>query len=280
MVNLVGQEIAPDMDKKVFFNFFVPVIPEGLTQYSLNLGTIGTVYRQEDMPFTKSGIVPDLVMNAHAIPSRMTVGHVIECIQSKLAALKGEMGSSIAFDQGAKSVDEMCSELEALGYNRFGTEVMYNPYNGMKMDAAIFIGPTMYQRLKHMVQDKIHSRVTGKNEILTRQPVEGRGRDGGLRFGEMERDAVLSHGCANFLKDRLLHNSDYFEVPVCGDCGFIAIKQVIKSEETKAHTFFCQRCSSVSLTVANNVHIMSMPYTLKLLIHELQSMNIPMRLEI
>lgn len=161
-------------------------------------GTIGITYRQEDMPFTAEGITPDIIINPHAIPSRMTIGHMIECLLGKVSSLTGEEGDATPFTD--VTVEAISNLLHQCGYQQRGFEVMYNGHTGRKLAAQIFVGPTYYQRLKHMVDDKIHARARGPVQILTRQPVEGRSRDGGLRFGEMERDCMISHGAAQFLK--------------------------------------------------------------------------------
>lgn len=149
-------------------------------------GTVGITYRTEDMPFTAQGIVPDLIINPHAIPSRMTIGHLVECLLSKVGAILGDEGDATPFTD--VTVEGISQALFKCGYQQRGFEVMYNGMTGRKLQANIFLGPTYYQRLKHMVDDKIHARARGPVQILTRQPVEGRSRDGGLRFGEMERD--------------------------------------------------------------------------------------------
>jgi len=161
-------------------------------------GTCGITYRQEDMPFNPEGITPDLIINPHAIPSRMTIGHLIECLLSKLSALTGTEGDATAFS--TVTVDEISQKLWEQGYHRRGLELLYNGHTGRKLNAQVFFGPTYYQRLKHMVDDKIHSRARGPYQVLVRQPMEGRSRDGGLRFGEMERDCIIAHGAALFLK--------------------------------------------------------------------------------
>jgi len=149
-------------------------------------GTVGITYRGEDMPFTAQGIIPDLVINPHAIPSRMTIGHLVECLLSKVGSILGDEGDATPFTD--VTVEGISQALYKCGYQQRGFEVMYNGMTGRKLQANIFLGPTYYQRLKHMVDDKIHARARGPVQILTRQPVEGRSRDGGLRFGEMERD--------------------------------------------------------------------------------------------
>ena len=176
----------------------VPQIGDKFASRHGQKGTVGITYRQEDMPFTVDGITPDLIINPHAIPSRMTIGHLIECLLSKLGTLAGNEGDATPFSD--VTVETISEKLKEEGYHSRGLEVMYNGHTGRKLQAQVYLGPTYYQRLKHMVDDKIHSRNRGPVQILTRQPVEGRARDGGLRFGEMERDCMLSHGVAAFLK--------------------------------------------------------------------------------
>ena len=182
-------------------------------------GTVGITFRQEDMPFTREGIIPDIVINPHAIPSRMTVAHLIECLLSKVGALRGCEGDATPFTD--VTVTNVSDLLRASGYHSRGFEIMYNGHTGKKLRTQIFLGPTYYQRLRHMVDDKIHARARGPVQILTRQPVEGRARDGGLRFGEMERDCMISHGAAAFLKERLFEVSDAYRVHVCEICGLM-----------------------------------------------------------
>ena len=158
-------------------------------------GTIGMTYTQEDMPFTVEGMTPDIIVNPHAIPSRMTIGHLVEALLSKVAAIHGKEGDATPFTD--VTVDDVAKTLEKMGYQRTGYERMYNGHTGRKLNAMVFMNPTYYQRLKHMVDDKIHARARGPTQILTRQPMEGRARDGGLRFGEMERDwCVCARRCA------------------------------------------------------------------------------------
>jgi DNA-directed RNA polymerase II subunit RPB2 len=197
----------------------VPQIGDKFASRHGQKGTIGITYRQEDMPFTREGVVPDLIINPHAIPSRMTIAHLIECQLSKVATLRGDEGDATPFTK--VTVTNISNILRSMGYQSRGFEVMYNGHTGRKLVAQVFLGPTYYQRLKHMVDDKIHSRARGPTQILTRQPVEGRARDGGLRFGEMERDCMIAHGASSFLKERLFDVSDPFRVHVCDICGLM-----------------------------------------------------------
>lgn len=197
----------------------IPQIGDKFASRHGQKGTIGITYRQEDMPFTSEGVVPDLIINPHAIPSRMTIAHLIECQLSKVSSLRGFEGDATPFTE--VTVDSVSRLLRENGYHSRGFEVMYNGHTGRKLVAQVFLGPTYYQRLRHMVDDKIHARARGPVQILTRQPVEGRARDGGLRFGEMERDCMISHGASAFLKERLFEVSDAFRVHICDICGLM-----------------------------------------------------------
>jgi DNA-directed RNA polymerase II subunit RPB2 len=197
----------------------VPQIGDKFASRHGQKGTIGVTYRQEDMPFSREGLVPDLIINPHAIPSRMTIAHLIECLLSKVSSLRGFEGDATPFTD--VTVDSVSSLLREHGYQSRGFEEMYNGHTGRKMVAQVFFGPTYYQRLRHMVDDKIHARARGPVQILTRQPVEGRARDGGLRFGEMERDCMISHGASAFLRERLFEVSDAFRVHICDICGLM-----------------------------------------------------------
>eukprot|EP01080_Neovahlkampfia_damariscottae_P001104 gene1104-10618_t len=189
----------------------IPQIGDKFSSRHGQKGTCGMTYRQEDLPYTQEGIVPDIIVNPHAIPSRMTIGQLIECLLGKVSSLAGTEGDATPFTDA--HVKDFSSKLHELGYQLRGNEVMYNGHTGKKLEAQIFIGPTYYQRLKHMVEDKIHSRSRGPLQILTRQPVEGRARDGGLRFGEMERDCIsegtlisLGDGTARPIEDIKIGN--------------------------------------------------------------------------
>jgi len=243
----------------------IPQIGDKFASRHGQKGTVGMAFNQEDMPFTREGITPDIIINPHAIPSRMTIGHLIECLLSKVSSLQGTEGDATPFQQ--QKVEDMCKTLHSLGYERHGNEVMYNGFTGQRMECQIFLGPTYYQRLKHMVEDKIHARGRGPMQNLVRQPTEGRAKDGGLRFGEMERDCIISHGAARFLKERLFEVSDKYEAHICQRCGTFCVAVLSESR------YECSICE-------NQDHIckVQMPYACKLLIQELMAMHLSPRL--
>jgi DNA-directed RNA polymerase II subunit RPB2 len=243
----------------------IPQIGDKFSARHGQKGTIGMTYRQEDMPFTSQGITPDIIINPHAIPSRMTVGQLLECLSGKVGSLKGELRDSTAFTN-KMDVNDLVKEMHDLGYQKHGNERLFNGHTGKMMHSSIFIGPTYYQRLKHMVEDKIHSRSKGPVQNLTRQPVEGRSRDGGLRFGEMERDCIISHGSANFLKERLFYQSDPYRIHTCDDCGLMAVGDI----ENKR--FYCKGCGN------HRVSQVQIPYACKLLFQELMGIGVTPRI--
>lgn len=231
-------------------------------------GSTGMVYQHKDMPFTKDGIVPDVIMNPHAIPSRMTIGQLMEGLMSKAATYHGTYGNATPFTDC--SVEGIAKVLEESGYERFGNEIMYDGRTGQQMQTEIFITPIYYQRLKHMVDDKIHGRGSnGPIILLTRQPAEGRARNGGLRYGEMERDATVAHGTSLFLKERMLDVSDNFRLFVCKHCGIPAIANPEKN------IYKCNKCKSNADIVQTR-----MPYAMKLLMQELMTMNVAPRISV
>jgi DNA-directed RNA polymerase beta subunit len=245
-----------------------PTVGDKVSSRHGQKGTIGMVYRQQDMPFSKEGIVPDIIINPHAIPSRMTIGQMMECIMGKACCQLGTMGDATPFN-GA-TVEDLAEVLESYGMERYGNEVLYDGRTGVQITTEIFMGPTFYQRLKHMVEDKMHTRGgNGPVVMLTRQPAEGRARNGGLRFGEMERDAIVAHGASAFLKERMLDVSDNYRVFVCRKCGMLCIANPEKN------IYKCTHCkNSADITQAR------IPYSMKLLLQELMTMAIAPRIVI
>lgn len=246
-----------------------PVIGDKFSSRSGQKGTIGNIIPEEDMPFTQSGLRPDLILNPHAIPSRMTIAQLKETLLGKVLLHLGLFGDGTSF--GDLDIEVIRNELLKLGYESNGNEIMYDGLSGEQLECSIFIGPVFYQRLKHMVIDKQHSRSIGPMVNLTRQPAEGRSRDGGLRFGEMERDCMISHGASAFTKGRLYDASDKFSVYVCKNteksCGMIA------SYNEKLNIHVCRSCGN-----RTSFSYVEIPYACKLLIHELLCMNIAPRL--
>jgi DNA-directed RNA polymerase II subunit RPB2 len=217
------------------------------------------------MPFTAAGLRPDLIMNPHAVPSRMTIAQLMECMFGKVCAIKGTLGDGTPYSH--LSFEEISKQLKELGLHPCGNEILYNGQTGEIISAEIFMGPTFYQRLKHMVIDKKHSRSRGPIVSLTRQPCEGRSRDGGLRVGEMERDAMLSHGASFFTKERLMDVSDPFTTGFCRTCGTLAIMN------RKENIYTCGSCANKTVFEEKTI-----PYAVKLWAQELEAMHIVPRL--
>lgn len=233
---------------------------------SAQKGTIGMMYKQSEMPFSKNGITPDIIMNPHAVPSRMTIGQLMECIMGKAACHLGTYGDSTPFTDC--SVDAIADILQRSGYEKYGNEILYNGRTGQQIQTEIFIGPTYYQRLKHMVCDKMHGRgSSGPLVSLTRQPAEGRARNGGLRFGEMERDAIVAHGASTFLKERMIDVADNYRCHICSKCGIICIAN------PERNIFKCNNCKNSA-----DIRQIRIPYAMKLLIQELGSMSVAARI--
>jgi len=228
-------------------------------------GIIGMTYRREDMPFTEDGLTPDLIMNPHAVPSRMTIGHLVEALLGKACVNIGKYGDGTPFTD--MSVEQIGDILEENGFERYGNELMYDPRSGKQFPFAIYYCPTYYQRLKHMVDDKMHSRARGPVSNMVRQPTEGRNRDGGFRTGEMERDALISHGAAAFLKETFLERSDHFKIYTCTKCRKTA--QVNRER----NIYHCKSCKSYC--GFSEIHL---PYAMKLFKQEVGGMSINMNM--
>ncbi|ETW48342.1 hypothetical protein PFMALIP_03610 [Plasmodium falciparum MaliPS096_E11] len=218
-------------------------------------GVVGLLVNQEDMPFTESGICPDLIMNPHGFPSRMTVGKLLELVASKAAVMDGEYKYGSIFS--GTPFEEIAEILFRYGFNCSSKELLYSGLTGEPLETYIFMGPIYYQKLKHMVQDKIHARARGPRQLLTRQPTEGRSKEGGLRLGEMERDCLIAYGVSNLLLERLMLSSDVCNVYICEDCGMMGYD---------LYCTFCKKCDK-------NI-VIQMPYACKLLFQELQTMNV------
>jgi len=221
-------------------------------------GVVGAIIPETDIPFSSNGIRPDVLFNPHGLPSRMTVGYLLELLAGKVGCLKGEIIDGTSFSGASKK--ELEEQLKSMGFRYDGKETMYNGVTGQRMDAKIFIGNLYYLKLKYMVGNKIHGRASGKVALLTRQPVEGRSRGGALRLGEMEQQALVAHGASLLLKER--YDSDKVVLPVCTKCGAIAI------DDTARGKISCPVCSSEDI---ENIEV---SYAFKLLLEELQGLHI------
>ncbi len=265
----------------------IPELGDKFASTHAQKGTVGCVMSCEDLPWTEQGINPDIILNPHAIPSRMTLGMLKEQIMSKYGLLTGNYIDATAFRRyycnkpadleelghdGEYKKLNVYKALSSLGFTYSGKESMYNGMTGEMLDSVIFIAPTNYQLLKHQVCDKIHARARGSRQQLTRQPLEGRSRDGGHRFGEMERDCMISYASAAWLIERLMKVSDVYEYYICGKCGLPAIADEMNS------VFKCYVCNNTTVsTEDNNIYKITQPYITKLLFQELNAMNIRVR---
>ena len=251
-------------------------------------GTGGLVVPEADMPFTKDGLRPDLIINPHAIPSRMTIGQLIECVMGKACAFLGGFGDCTPFINQGSKIGVFGEVLTNMGYHSSGNELLYDGMSGQQIESEIFIGPTYYMRLKHMVKDKINYRARGPMTALTRQPVSGRANDGGLRIGEMERDSVISHGMVDFLSESMMERADKYKIAICNTTGLFAIynpaKNLFLSPMADGPIKFLGSLDGKDLNIDNVTHfgrsfsLINVPYSLKLLIQELQTINVQMRI--
>jgi DNA-directed RNA polymerase beta subunit len=283
-------------------------------------GVCSLILRHEDMPFTQDGIVPDVIMNPHCKPSRMTIGNIIEILQGLLCAAKGKIGDGTMFAHLEQQYEDIVQDYNLLsqsqsksksqsenndsktqkktdpkfsmlaerigdmlhdcGFSRYGNHRMYNGMTGEILEATIFMGPVFTMRLKHMTIDKKHARCTGPKQITTRQPVEGRSREGGLRFGEMERDTLVSHGAAAVLQDRLLDASDKYKTVVCTKCGSFAVpahrkKKISARLLGKDLVPYCLRCKK-----HEHIKNVVIPYAWLVLMRDLECFHISMALQV
>lgn len=270
-------------------------------------GTIGLILSESDMPFTKDGMRPDLIINPHAIPSRMTIGQLVECVLGKISVLTGTSADCTAYNvRGSQKIQEYQRHLNHLslkernssltgnlikrGFHSSGNEILYNGMTGKQVEAEIFIGPMYYMRLKHMVKDKINYRSQGPNSNLTRQPVGGRANDGGLRIGEMERDGLIGHGVANFLQESMMGRADRHFLAICNMSGMIAIynseRDMLMSPVVDGPIRFnlplqedSDKIQSKHITKwGRRFSLVEIPYAMKLLIQEMLTAQVSMRI--
>lgn len=267
----------------------LPAIGDKMASRAGQKGTLGLIIPEDDMPFTEDGIRPDLIINPHAIPSRMTIGQIIESLFGKVCTSYGAFGDCTAFQVKGPNYSTYAPLLVKAGFNSTGNQILYNGMTGEQLQSDIYIGPTYYMRLKHMVKDKINYRARGPNTVLTRQPVQGRANDGGLRIGEMERDGVLAHGMSYFLNESFMvrgESKDYY-IAICNKSGAIAIynesKNLFLSPAVDGPIKFnlnpdgTQSIMNIS-RFGRSFSILKVPYAFKLLIQELQVMNVQMRI--
>ena len=270
----------------------IPTIGDKFCSRCGQKGTVGLVIPEKDMPFTEDGVRPDIIINPHALPSRMTIGQLVETLMGKACVNVGGYGDCTAFINKGSKHELFGKILTQNGYNSSGNQVLYNGMNGEQLDAQIFIGPTYYMRLKHMVKDKINYRARGPKTLLTKQTVGGRANDGGLRIGEMERDGVIAHGAAGFLQESMLTRGDEYYLAVCNNTGTIAIYNTsqnlflspmadgpIKFNESIGGIDYCKKLNIENVSkYGRQFSILRIPYALKLFIQELQVMNIQLRI--
>jgi DNA-directed RNA polymerase subunit B len=243
----------------------IPEIGDKFASRHGQKGVLGMLAKAEDLPYTAEGMSPDVLINPHAFPSRMTVGMMMESVCGKAAAFRGKRFDGSAFV--GEKMDEVKEVMDAHNFKYSGKETMYDGRTGKSFPVEVFIGVVYYQKLHHMVADKIHARARGQVQMLTKQPTEGRARGGGLRFGEMERDCLIAYGASMILKDRLLDESDKSDIFVCERCGLVAYHDV------KQRKYVCRVCGDKA-----KVSSVSVAYAFKLLLQEMQSLNVAPRL--
>jgi len=264
----------------------IPAVGDKFCSRCGQKGTIGRIIPERDMPFTANGIRPDIIVNPHAFPSRMTIGQLVEVIVAKAGVNYGAFGDCTAFLNLGPKEEVFGRLLTDVGYNKTGNEILYNGLTGEQLEADIFIGPTYYMRLKHMVKDKINYRAQGPRTMLTRQTVQGRANDGGLRVGEMERDGVIAHGASKFLEESMMTRGDEYFMAVCNNTGTIAVynesKNIFLSPMADGPIKFNgevdEKLSVVNISkYGRDFSVVRVPYSFKLLMQELLTMNIQMR---
>ena len=248
-----------------------PVMGDKVSSRHGQKGTVGNIVPECDMPFTKDGLRPDIIINPHAIPSRMTIAQLKETLLGKVLLELGLFGDATSF--GDLDIKTISQELQKVGFESYGNEIMYNGLTGEQLETSVFLGPVFYQRLKHMVNDKQHSRAIGPMVNLTRQPAEGRSRDGGFRVGEMERDVMIAHGASRFCRERLYDASDKYSVYVCKKCGLTASYNDGKKKGLDFTVHLCRTCGNKT-----DFARVEIPYAFKLMSQELQTINVATRI--
>jgi DNA-directed RNA polymerase II subunit RPB2 len=266
----------------------IPAMGDKMASRAGQKGTIGMVIREQDMPFTADGIRPDMIINPHALPTRMTIGQLVECITGKACAFYGGFGDCTAFNNEGSKIGVFGELLPKCGFHSSGNEILYNGMTGEQIESTIFMGPTYYMRLKQLVKDKINYRARGPNTALTKQPVGGRANDGGLRIGEMERDTVISHGMTDFLRESMMERADKYYMAVCNKTGMISVynpsRGLFMSPMADGPLKFAGSLESDDLRVeqvtkfGRDFSVVCVPYSLKLLIQELEAMNVSLRI--
>ena len=277
----------------------IPAIGDKFASRVGQKGTIGMVIPECDMPFSKDGMRPDIIINPHALPSRMTVGQLVESLTGKACTMFGSFADCTAFGQKGSKIEHFGRMLQTqlerekeddVAYESYGNEILYNGMTGEQMESSIFMGPVYYMRLKHMVKDKQQSRGLGPRSALTKQPVGGRANDGGLRIGEMERDSVVGHGAMGFLNESMMERGDKYYMAICNQSGLLAIYNPTKNlfmspmSDGPLKFFGEQLRDATQLRMetvtkfGRNFSIVEIPYALKLMMQELQAINVYMRI--
>ena len=264
----------------------IPAIGDKMASRAGQKGTIGLIIPEKDMPYADDGTRPDIIINPHAIPSRMTIGQLIETMFGKACLANGTFGDCTAFSTNGPNNELYGNLLTEAGFHSSGTQLLYSGMNGMQIESNIFIGPTYYMRLKHMVKDKINYRSNdGPNTMMTRQPVQGRANDGGLRIGEMERDSIMSHGMSSFLSESFLKRADEYYMAVCNKTGMIAVynpeSDIFFSPAIDGPGNFGEVNGEPIRQISRfgrSFSLVKVPYSFKLLIQELQVINVQMRI--
>ena len=265
----------------------IPAIGDKFCSRAGQKGTIGMVLNESDMPFTPEGLRPDIIVNPHALPSRMTIGHLVEVLIGKACVINGNIGDCTAFNNKGPKEKEFGKILTQNGFHSTGNEILYNGMTGEQLETEIYFGPTYYLRLKHMVKDKINYRARGPRTVLTRQTVQGRSNNGGLRIGEMDRDAILAHGMTQFIQESMMERGDKYYMAVCNQTGTIAVynesRNIFLSPMSDGPLKFKENLEGGLNIVpisrfGRNFSVVKVPYAFKLLYQELQAMNVQMRL--